>query len=149
MEYQYFSPMIRLPASDAALSACSAISAPSFPSSSKVPASTLGRFLCAFGPNVSEKGSVSTIWGRCAVYSARALGDISNALFTFCRLGFAASSSSAMGSLFLFSKTEYGSSFFPPRLVLKWSNAVCEMTLVFPAKSNNFSRLNLSTRNSR
>jgi hypothetical protein len=56
--------MTLVPATSAALSACSAATAPSFPSSSNVPASILGRFRCDFGPKVSENGSASTICGR-------------------------------------------------------------------------------------
>lgn len=37
-----------------------------------------------------------------------------------------------MGSLFLLRTTEYGSAIFSFKLVLKCSNAVCEMVLVFP-----------------
>lgn len=51
--------------------ASSAAAKPSFPSSSNVPASILGFLRCAFGPNVSLKGSVSTIWDRYRTFSQR------------------------------------------------------------------------------
>jgi len=56
--------MTAWPEVTAAVSASTAAAAPIWLSSSKVPASILGRFLCALGPNVSEKGSVSTMWER-------------------------------------------------------------------------------------
>ena len=43
------------------------------------------------------------------------------------------SSTSPMGSLFRLSSTEYGSARCAVNAVRKWSNAVCEMTLVLPA----------------
>jgi hypothetical protein len=41
------------------------------PSSSMLPTAKRGRFRWAFGPKVSEKGSVCTMWGRCGVSDIR------------------------------------------------------------------------------
>ena len=80
---------------------------------------------------------------RFSFYDMRSLGYVSHTpskaeryhitvILTFRRFGLAASSSRAIGSLFLRSRTEYGSCCLPARLVRKWSSAFCEITLVFP-----------------
>lgn len=77
--------------------------------------SSLGRFLCAFGPKVSEKGCAST------------------AIFAWCSFRpftFFFSEIKDMGSLFCLSRYEVGSDACAWTAERKLSSASCEMTRV-------------------
>lgn len=116
----------------AASSALSTAAVLNWLSSSNVPTSILGRFLWALGPNVSAKVSVSIMWDRWRWVKVRIKQCWCLKFQTFRVFGLDASSSRAIGNLFLLNSTEYGSSFLEVRPALKCSNAVCEITLVFP-----------------
>lgn len=114
------SPMTPVPDCVAASSATSAAAAPSLPSSSNVPASILGFLRCALGPNVSPKGSVSTIWDRCEGRKSQGQGlSAVETSFTLRVFGLRSSSRSAIGSLLRRRRTEYGSFFLEDKLVRK------------------------------